>query len=50
MGASGPSLPLTGDSLTPIVGTGGAALIAGVGLLLATRRKPTINRHGMRKE
>ena len=38
-GPSGPSLPVTGDRLPPIVGTAGAALIAGVGLLLAGRRR-----------
>ncbi|MEH0829186.1 MULTISPECIES: LPXTG cell wall anchor domain-containing protein, partial [unclassified Micromonospora] len=36
---SGPSLPVTGDRLVPIVGTGAAALIGGVGLLLAGRRR-----------
>ncbi|MEV4830564.1 LPXTG cell wall anchor domain-containing protein [Micromonospora sp. NPDC049257] len=36
---SGPSLPVTGDSLAPLVGTGGVALIAGVGLLLVGRRR-----------
>ncbi|MEU9510900.1 LPXTG cell wall anchor domain-containing protein [Micromonospora sp. NPDC048170] len=36
---SGPSLPVTGDSIAPLVGTGGVALVAGVALLLAGRRK-----------
>ena len=36
---SGPSLPVTGDRLVPIVGTGAAALIGGIGLLLAGRRR-----------
>ncbi|MFI0796942.1 LPXTG cell wall anchor domain-containing protein [Micromonospora rubida] len=36
---SGPSLPVTGDSVAPLVGTAGVALVAGVGLLLAGRRK-----------
>ncbi|MFG1918172.1 LPXTG cell wall anchor domain-containing protein [Micromonospora sp. NPDC048898] len=31
---------MTGGSIAPIAATGGAALIAGVALLLASRRKP----------
>ncbi|MCG5466657.1 LPXTG cell wall anchor domain-containing protein [Micromonospora sp. MED01] len=35
-----PSLPVTGGSIAPIAATGGAALIAGIALLRAGRRKP----------
>ncbi len=37
---SGPSLPVTGGNLAPVVGVGATALIAGIGLILAGRRRP----------
>ncbi|RQX05479.1 cell wall anchor protein, partial [Micromonospora inaquosa] len=40
-GPSGPSLPVTGSAVAPIVGIGATALVAGIGLVAAGRRRRT---------